>query len=341
MSVAQRDEYSPLHKKVAATLPMVNEQDYKRMLGEAKKLIQTGRLAEARALLQQVEVNGLGMLDAPTSLGLPRRLQSAMLKLAKAEGDAVRRIAYQFHLVPPPETLAAYAVFSAAERGRIVELSRTPVPRYIHQIWLGSNPVPPTVSAWAQHALANGYQHRLWREADLAENGYDRNPALRLMLERGDYPGAVDVARYLILRDLGGIYLDCDWYPARTSRSFHGLLPLAGLCLFAEETPRNTGAGSILFANSFIATPAGNPVLARLCEVLPSVVADLGDAPAWWSTGPLILTVIARSGPVSLAAADFVAGSLPGSASQRDVQAFAAEAEANDAAGLLIAWKPW
>lgn len=315
---------------------MINEPDYKRMLGEAKKLIGSGRFEEARDLLQDIFSEGLGETDALTALGLPRRLQSAMLKLAKAEGDAIARIGYQFHLVPPPQRLADYGTFSPEDRAVMVELSRTPVPRCIHQIWLGSKPVPPTVDAWAAHAAAHGYQHRVWREADLAENGYDRHMALRHMLDEGDFPGAVDVARYMILRDLGGIYLDCDWFPAGNRGSFHDFLPLTGLSVFAEEIPRKTGAGSTLFANSFIATPAGNPVFSQLSEVLSSVIEDLGDAPAWWSTGPLIFTVVARSGPVSLAGTGFVATPAPAGASLSDVQALATDAD-----GLLIAWKPW
>lgn len=315
---------------------MINEPDYKRMLGEAKALIRSGNFEAARGLLQEIRAENIGKTDAQTSLGLPRRLQSALLKLAKAEGNTVARIGYQFHLVPPPEKLARYGVFSAQEKATMAELSRRPVPRCIHQIWLGSKPVPPTVDAWAAHAAANGYQHKLWREADLAENGYDRHTSLQHMLSIGDFPGAVDVARYMILRDLGGIYLDCDWYPGGNRGSFHDLLPLTGLSAFAEDIPRNTGAGSVLFANSFIATPAGNPVLSRLCDALPSVIADLGDAPAWWSTGPLIFTVVARSGPVSLAGAGFVASSAPAAASLVDVEAMAA-----DANGLLIPWKPW
>ncbi|WP_244530078.1 glycosyltransferase [Rhizobium sp. NFR07] len=294
----------------------------------------------AHDLLRQIEAKNLGNGDPATSLGLPRRLQSVLLKLAKAKGDAVSRIAYQFHLVPPPERLARYATFSAEERRAMVELSRTAVPRCIHQIWLGSRPVPPTVGAWSAHATAHGYQHRLWREEDLAQAGYDRHPALRHMLDEGDFPGAVDVARYMILRDMGGIYLDCDWYPARSSVTFHDFLPLTGLSAFAEETPRNTGKGSTLLANSFIATPPGNPVFARLCDALTAVVDDLGDVPAWWSTGPLIFTVVARSGPISLADAGFVAAAAPASALLADLDALAADNEARGG-GLLIPWKPW
>lgn len=55
------------------------------------------------------------------------------------------------------------------------------------------------------------------------------------MLSEGDYPGAVDVARYILLERFGGIYLDCDWYPARDDVSFDSFLPLAGLTVFDEK----------------------------------------------------------------------------------------------------------
>jgi inositol phosphorylceramide mannosyltransferase catalytic subunit len=319
---------------------MINDSDYKKMLAEAKKLIQAGEFDAARDLLRQIEAENRGNADPATSLGLPRRLQSAMLKLAKAERDVVRKIAYQYHLVPPPEQLSRYAVFSPEERVKMFELSRAAVPHCIHQIWLGSRPVPVTVDTWMAHAAAHGYRHRLWREDDLIQAGYDSHPALRHMLDEGDFPGAVDVVRYMILRDFGGIYLDCDWYPARSGATFHDFLPLAGLSAFAEDTPRNTGRGSTLFANSFIATPPGNPVLARLCDVLTEVVEDLGDVPAWWSTGPLIFTVVARSGPVVLADADFVAVAPPAGALLADLEKLAADNEASGG-GLLIPWKPW
>ena len=160
------------------------------------------------------------------------------------------------------------------------------------------------------------------------------------MLERGDYPGAVDVARYRLLRDHGGIYLDCDWYPARDDISFRHRLPLLGLTALAEDVPRLTGAGSLLLSNAFIAAPPGHPALARIVEVLPQVLDRLPQAPAWWATGPLLFTVIARAGAVTLADAGLVAGAAPAGASAAEIAALCAAATRDDA-GLLLAWKPW
>jgi len=296
--------------------------------GAAALLDQLGQIAEVRALAPQ------------TALGLPRRLHAAYLHLAKAEGDDLRKAGYQFHLVPDPETLAPLARFSLTEQRYINAANHRPVPRVIHQIWIGTLPLPAAVADWQNHATAQGYAYRLWRETDLAALGLSRNPVFSDMLARGDYPGAVDVARYAILAAEGGIYLDCDWVPARNDIGFHDLLPLTGLTALAEETPRKTGVGGLLLANSFIATPADHPVLHRLNDALPSALAALPGAPAWWATGPLIFTLLARGGAVSLAAPSLCTGSLPRLAALAEVQALRDKARTEDS-GLLIAWKSW
>jgi inositol phosphorylceramide mannosyltransferase catalytic subunit len=307
----------------------------------ARALVAAGDTPGAAALLDKLGADpDMRALAPQTALGLPRRLHAARLHLAKAKGDALTKAGYQFHLVPPPETLAPLARFTLAERRQINLANRRPVPRVIHQIWIGSLPVPNAVAAWQNHAHAQGYGHRLWREADLAGLGLIRNPVFADMLGRGDFPGAVDVARYAILAAEGGIYLDCDWYPARDDMGFHELLPLTGLTALAEETPRLTGLGGLLLANSFIAAPADHPALHRLNAALPLSLASLPGAPAWWSTGPLIFTLIARGGAVSLAAPALVAGSLKRGAALAEVQALQKAAAENDG-GLLIAWKSW
>ncbi|RWX77351.1 mannosyltransferase [Neorhizobium lilium] len=275
-----------------------------------------------------------------TVLGLPRRLHSAYLKLAKAEGDPVARIGLQHGLVPDPALLEAFARFDLGETRRMTELGRTAVPRVLHQIWLGGLGLPSSTARWAEHAHKTGFEYRLWREADLEALGVTEHPAYRQMLDEGDYPGAVDVARYVVLHTLGGIYIDCDWYPARDDLGFADLLPLVGLTALAEDTPRETGRGSLLFTNSLLAAPAGHPVFARLLDVMPEVMAVLPGAPAWWSTGPLVLTVLFRSTSVCVPDADLVAANLPRRAPFGEVEAACATAVA-EGHGLLIGWKSW
>lgn len=319
---------------------MSDKKYYDAQLEKARQLQNDGQYAEAQALLLSLVAAKDGyMMGEQTVLGLPRRLHAARLRLAKAEGDMVAKIGYQYTLVPPPQVLAKYAQFSPEERHTINLKSREDVPRIIHQIWIGERALPVSVKAWAAHAAKHGYDYRLWREVDLEREGVFADAVFKTMLEQGDYPGAVDVARYIVLERFGGIYLDCDWYPARDDVSFDAFLPLAGLTAFDEKTPRDTGQGSMLLANSFIASPAGHPVFRRMLEAFPGILEEMPRAPAWWSTGPLIFTVIARAGSISLAPASFVAASLADRTPFAAVEAL--RQELNETDGLLIAWKSW
>ncbi len=306
-------------------------------IATARALVASGDLAGAETLINSLTADpAIRSLGPQTTLGLPRRLHAVSLHLAKAERDPLRRAGYQFHLVPPPEILAPLFRYTIPEQRAITAANVRPVPRMIHQIWIGTLPVPAACAAWQAHADATGYGYRLWREADLAALGLPANPVFADMLARSDYPGAVDVARYAILAAHGGIYLDCDWYPTRNDLPFHDILPLIGLTAMAEDTPRNTGQGGLLLANSFIATPPDHPAMHRLNASLGAALDALPDAPAWWSTGPLVFTLAARGGAVSIAPHSLVAGTLPRGAPFADVQAIQHAAQ-----GLLIAWKPW
>jgi len=320
---------------------MSAKQRLKASLSAAVSLSQAGKFRKAREILTNLSNDpDVEVLGHRTSLGLPRQLHSALLKLAKAEKDTLLSIGYQYNLVPPPALLNKYFRFTTAERRTIAGVNRLPIPRTLHQIWIGPNKAPLGTQAWQTHAAEHGYDYHLWRENDLRELGIDKNPVYAHMLSKGDYPGAVDVARYVILEQLGGCYLDCDWYPARNDISFHDLLPMHGLTAMAERIPRNTGKGGLLMANSMIAAPRNHPVFTRLLASLNEVMTELPDEPAWWTTGPLVFTLMSRGGALTLADADLVAGALPQSTSLPEVQAWCREAQASDK-GLLLAWKSW
>ena len=314
---------------------MTPKQTLDQALDDAGALRDVGDFSGARQALDRLSQDaGLAALPPVTALGLNRRLHAAYLRLAKRSGDRVARAGLQHLLVPPPGSLLALTAATTDLRRAIARANALPVPRVIHQIWIGSLPVPPTCAAWEHHARAQGYAYRLWREADLGPG----DAVFRDRLAAGDYPGAVDAARYEILQREGGIYLDADWYPARMDIGFHDVLPMTGLIAMAEETPRLTGKGALLLANSFIAAPPAHPVLDRVRAVLPLAEAAIPKAPAWWTTGPLIFTLVARAGALTLADADLVAATLPRAAPFAEVER--AVSAARDG-GLLIGWKSW
>jgi mannosyltransferase OCH1-like enzyme len=299
-----------------------------------------GDAAGARAILAGLAAGGLAGLPPVTALGLNRRLHAALLRQAKAEGDRVARVGLQAHLVPPASALQAVVAVTDAQRRQMVAAAGWPVPHLLHQVWIGPRPVPATVDAWAGHAARHGWRHKLWREADLAAAGHDRGAVFAARTTARDWPGAVDAARYAILAAEGGVWLDADWFPGRADQALHDAIPMTGLATLAEDIPRLTGRGSLLLANSVIAAPPGHPALRHLLDVLPAVAEALPGAPAWWATGPLVFTLVARAGPVSVLAFDLVEPALPHSATLAEAEARAAQVRTRGG-GLLIPWKPW
>lgn len=82
------------------------------------------------------------------------------------------------------------------------------IPKIIHYIWVGNNPMPQRnvdlIASNARHLA--GYDIRIWREADL-----DLTPlfvARAYAAKRWAFVS--DYLRFVILRDMGGIYLDTD-----------------------------------------------------------------------------------------------------------------------------------
>lgn len=320
---------------------MSSKEILNKHLIEATKLVESGQFSAAKKVLVSIENDPDRHLLGPTTThGLPRRLHSAWLKLAKAEGNLIQRAGYQYTLVPPEETLNSHATFSINERKQLARLNALPVPRIVHQIWIGDKQKPVGTEAWLQHARQNHYDYQLWDETELRALGVTQHEAYKAMLAKGDLPGAVDVARYIILERSGGIYLDCDWYPVRDDISFHDLLPMTGLTAMDEKIPRHTGKGGLLLANSFIAAPPEHLVFTRLLACMASVIEQLPKAPAWWATGPLIFTLMSRGGSVTLADAALVAGQLSQETSLTQVKRWCEQMRMSDS-GLLLGWRSW
>ena len=310
------------------------------LLDTATVLIRQGKFDDAAAILDGLEgeadPDALGPL---TVLGVPRRLQAVRLRLAKARGDACVRVGLQYHLVPPPEMLATLFAIDAAGRRDRVRAAAHPVPKILHQVWVGGSP-PETVEVWRAYARRHGWMHKLWREPDLDSLGVTGDPAFCAMADRGDFPGAVDVARYAILAREGGVYLDCDWLPVG-DQPIEAVFPMTGLSALAETVPRLSGTGSPFLNNSVVAAPPRHPAFAQLRAVLPDVIARLPKGPAWWVTGPLVFTLAARAGPVTVLDARIQGGQAAPDMSRDEALAAAAALAAADDPAFLYGWKSW
>ena len=79
------------------------------------------------------------------------------------------------------------------------------IPRIIHQVWLGHNPIPPQLQAWSATIREHhpDWQYRLWRDADCEH-------LQKLLTKCRNVACASDVVRLYALYAAGGVYLDFD-----------------------------------------------------------------------------------------------------------------------------------
>lgn len=83
------------------------------------------------------------------------------------------------------------------------------IPKIIHYIWLGNNPIPPQIkkciNSWSK--VCPDYEIKFWNEENLDLEKYQY---VKDALEAKKYAFASDVLRFEILKKYGGIYLDVD-----------------------------------------------------------------------------------------------------------------------------------
>ena len=103
-------------------------------------------------------------------------------------------------------------------------------------------------------------------------------------------PAMADVARYSILRQYGGVYLDAD---TLCFRSFEPLLQYGFFAGYHSKENNGTRENNIgnpireMIANAIIGSTAQHPVIVRATDELNN---QIRGGPAWKVVGPLHLT---------------------------------------------------
>jgi hypothetical protein len=163
------------------------------------------------------------------------------------------------------------------------------IPRHFHRIWLGSR-IPVEFEQFGRSWLKQNpdWEMTLWTEDNLPrlrnQDLYDRAP--ELVASRLVWRFRSNLARYEILYEHGGVYLDTDFEALRPLEPF-----IDGLDLFAaEEKPG-------LIANGFMGSRAGHPFLEALISGAERSVAERPNLPSWRTTGPEYLTRVANERP--------------------------------------------
>lgn len=164
------------------------------------------------------------------------------------------------------------------------------IPRIIHQTWKDRD-VPARFEE-AQTSWQDAHpdwEYRFWTDQDLADLVNERAPELAPLYAA--YPEniqRVDAARYVILREFGGLYVDLDT---------HCLKPVDGLLQAQVVLPLTTPFG---VSNQFMLSVPDHPLFHHTVASLPTAFAKRRLV---WprhvrilsTTGPLFLTDCLRT----------------------------------------------
>lgn len=86
----------------------------------------------------------------------------------------------------------------------------TPIPKIIHQLWIGNKPAPTKfMDTWRDAHEPLGFKYMFWNEKNISQN-IDLAPVLQKLNSIEEINGKADVIRWLILQKFGGIFIDAD-----------------------------------------------------------------------------------------------------------------------------------
>ena len=158
--------------------------------------------------------------------------------------------------------------------------SNHPIPKIIHQIWFGDPELKPVKWMESFKCLNPEYEYHLWTEENL--------PPLvnqRIFDQTDSYSQKSDIARYEILKQYGGFYVDCDFVCLKPFDHLYRTLNKK-LCV-AYESAKNT-----LLANGLIGCSPNHPLMDILVKAIrrQAVRPDFFKKRVWAATGPKFIT---------------------------------------------------
>lgn len=161
----------------------------------------------------------------------------------------------------------------------------TTVPPLIHQIWLGERK-PPIKLMTSWRLLHPNYKFILWTDQKVAglplynRKIYDwlKSPTMK-----------ADLLRYEILYQMGGVYVDVDFYCLRS------ITPLLQYPFFAAQDNYWWGPRGYL-ANGFMGCIPGHRLAAALVQNFSGIPLKTNTGHGALRTGPRYLTKIWKEG---------------------------------------------
>ena len=147
------------------------------------------------------------------------------------------------------------------------------IPRVFHQIWLGDQYLPDHFKRWADLWLGMnpGWEMRWWTDENLPQlkNAAEFKRAEKMAAKS-------DIARYEIIHQFGGVYIDTDFEPLRPIEPI-----LRGVQSFqADELDDRP-------CNALLGCAKGDPFYGHVVQSLPASIERGGDIVE--TTGPAFL----------------------------------------------------
>jgi mannosyltransferase OCH1-like enzyme len=161
------------------------------------------------------------------------------------------------------------------------------IPKIIHQVWIGPHPAPKKwMKTFQEDYLKENpdWDYILWDETKIKTLKMVNQ---ELYDQETDLPGKVDILRYEILYQFGGVYIDadCRWI---NHKSLNELLPkVSKKGLFSCREDHR------LIGNSVIGSVPGNPIIAFVMNTISDHYHELritNQWESWIATGPVIFT---------------------------------------------------
>lgn len=178
------------------------------------------------------------------------------------------------------------------------------VPKIIHQIWLGTNPMPDEwIDTVKEFAAKFGYEYKMWTEDTIKDLHMKSMPEVYALYNKPGFEmaGKADIIRLFALHKYGGIYIDADSVIMKPA-NLNTFLERNKAPLFfgweelsrarSRKLKKKMGGGKLynrLIANGFIGSVPAHPFIMLLLDTLANAPKSEIDE-AWKMTGPLFVT---------------------------------------------------
>ena len=161
------------------------------------------------------------------------------------------------------------------------ETATASIPRTIHRVWLGSDPLPQDYVRYGESWRAHhpGWTMRLWTDSDLEELDCEE------ALARGRGPAErSDLVRYEVLRRYGGVYVDTD---------FEAFQPIDPLLEGVDAFTAYLRVDRAKIATGIMGCVPGHPAF----EIAAARAAEWIGTVALGETGPWLMFEVVRDFP--------------------------------------------